>query len=375
MADSARHNIPELDGLRGVAILLVFMTHLVALSIARGAGGVDGVVRWVARFGWTGVDLFFVLSGFLITGILLDSKGQPHCWRNYAARRLLRIFPLYYGALILVLVVVPRVVHWNEPMYATLRANQWWYWTYLVNVLQVVKGGLATPLNTSHFWSLCIEEQFYLVWPLVVLSASRPTLLKVAAAACVFGLFFRFGLVRSTLAPWDAYVLTPGRLDGLMAGGALAVAAREGGLERLRVAAKPMLTASAALMVGLALWRGMEYEDPVIAVAGFPLLALVFGSLLVLAVTSEGALGRVLRTRQLRSWGKYSYGLYVIHYPLLGAVNYKFGGRLDGLTWGASHLPGVVVRILVVIPLSYGLAWCSYHLYEKRFLGLKRYFV
>jgi len=375
MSAPPRRIIPELDGLRGIAILLVFLTHFVALQLPIDARGVDGAVRWVARFGWTGVDLFFVLSGFLITGILLDTKGEPGYWRNYAARRCLRIFPLYYGALVLVLLVLPRVVHWDDSRYAILQANQAWYWTYLVNFMEVIKGPGSAALNTSHFWSLCIEEQFYLVWPLVVLAASRRALLWIAAAACVGGLAFRWWLVRTPLDPQAAYVLTPGRLDGLMLGAALAVAARQGGLERWQGTARRLFAGSATLVVALAGWRGMEYRDPVMAVAGFPLIAVAFGSLLVLALTTQGRFARLLRTPHLGAWGRYSYGLYLMHYPLLGAIEQKLGAPLARLTWKGSHLPAVGVICGIGIPLAFGMAWCSYHFYEKRFLALKRFFV
>lgn len=370
----ARRTVPELDGLRGIAILLVFLTHFIAMQIPAQASGVDGATRWIARFGWTGVDLFFVLSGFLITGILLDTREKTHYWRNYAARRCLRIFPLYYGALVLVMVVLPIATRWTEPQFQTLRENQVWYWTYTVNFLQVIKGVSATPLNTSHFWSLCIEEQFYLVWPLVVLLCSPRAILRIAAGAIAFGLPFRWWVIHTFSDPTAAYVLTPGRLDGLMIGAALAVASRSGGLSRWRPLAARVGAVSASLVVGIALWRGMEYADPVMAQWGFPLIAVAYGSLLVLGVTSSGVLSRVLSLRHLRSWGKYSYGLYLIHYPLLGALEDKLGGRLSGLVWGGSRLPGIVVLCSIGVPLAYCLAWLSYHVYERRFLALKRYF-
>jgi len=369
-----RRNIPELDGIRGLAILLVFLTHFIAIELPEHGVAVDNAVRWVARFGWSGVDLFFVLSGFLITGILLDTKGQPNYWRNYAARRCLRIFPLYYGALVLVIIVLPAATHWGYPPLATLREHQAWYWTYTVNFLEVIKGRAAAPLNTSHFWSLCIEEQFYLLWPLVVLFSSPRAILRIAAGACLFGVAFRWWIVRAPLDPASAYVLTPGRLDGLMIGAALAVQRRAGGLERLRPLAIRVVAVGAALVIGIALWRGMEYEDPVMAVAGFPLIALTFGAFLVLGLTSPGPLSRFLSLGPLRSWGKYSYGLYLIHYPLIGVLDLKLAPRLAGLAWHGSQLPVVVVFCAVGVPLCYGVAWLSYHLYEKRFLALKRHF-
>ena len=366
--------VPELDGLRGVAIVLVFLTHFVAAYLV-GAHGVDGAVYAVTRAGWTGVDLFFVLSGFLITGILLDTKGGEHCWRNFAAKRVLRIFPLYFGALFVAFVLVP-MLRWDEPQYATLRAGQLWYWTYLVNVLEVVRGPAATPLNTSHLWSLCIEEQFYLLWPMVVLFASRRRLPQVAGWTIAAGVPLRFLLAREA-GPIAAYVLTPGRLDGLMVGGIIAVAAREaGGLEGWRDAAARVLPAGLVALIGLGAWRGMSYEDGVVAVLGFPLLALVYGAALVLALTSDGPWTRALRSPPLRAWGKYSYGLYVLHYPLLWALDDKVGRRLASprLVVAGSHLPSVLLRGAIGVPLAFGLAWLSYQLYERRFLELKRHF-
>ena len=366
--------IPELDGFRGIAILLVFLSHFVAIYLV-GATGFDAGVYAVARFGWTGVDVFFVLSGFLITGILLDTKDAPHYWRNYAAKRCLRIFPLYFGVLLIAFVLVPRL-GWDEPQYATLRQNQLWYWTYLVNVLEVVKGPAATPLNTGHLWSLCIEEQFYVIWPFVVLVASRAGLVRIAAWTMALGLPIRMALVH-TLGPDAAYVLTPGRLDGLMMGAVVAVVARApGGLLRWRRVAIRVLAAGAVGLLVLAVWRGMEYRDPVVAVVGYPLLAMTHGALLVFSLTDHRGWAAVLRTAVLRQWGKYSYGLYLLHYPLLWALDDKLGGVFNdpGLLIAGSRLPGVLLRSAVGVPLAFGIAWVSYQLFEQRFLVLKRHF-
>jgi peptidoglycan/LPS O-acetylase OafA/YrhL len=376
---SAAH-VPMLDGLRGVAILLVFLTHAVALPL-HPATRLDAVAREVARVGWSGVDLFFVLSGFLITGILLDTKGQARWWPNFFARRALRIFPLYYGVLILLFLVLPHVVHWSEPAFATLQAHQAWYWAYLVNVLDAVTKGDGVPLNTSHLWSLSIEEQFYLVWPLVVWLCRPRTLLHVAAIAMLAGIAFRLWLVLAD--PFhdaaSAYVLTPGRLDGLMTGAALAVLARmPGGLGRFRRAA-PWIAGGGALALAVtAIARGgFEYTDAVLSVAGFPVIAVVYGALLVAALDAAptSPLARILDNRSLGRWGKYSYGLYVIHYPLIGALARKLSFYQRGTAWlGGSRLPLVLAFAGLAGTLSYAMAWASYHLYEKRFLALKRYF-
>lgn len=152
-------NMPTLEGLRGLAILTV-MVHNVGIP-----GGVDPdgpvtkLLRLLVNSGWVGVQLFFVLSGFLITGILVDEKGRPHQFRNFYMRRTLRIFPLYYFTLALMLWLAPALGYapaWLEQD----RAHQIWYWTYTENwawpLIQIGNG-------LGHFWSLAVEEQFYLV--------------------------------------------------------------------------------------------------------------------------------------------------------------------------------------------------------------------
>ncbi|HEV2751156.1 MAG TPA: acyltransferase [Gemmatimonadales bacterium] len=385
MSDNTRsvaptgHHLPALDGLRGVAILLVFLTHAVALPLEP-VTAVDAAIRSVTRLGWTGVDLFFVLSGFLITGILLDTKGQPRWWLNFAARRGLRIFPLYYGALVFLFILLPHLTHWSDPAYATLRANQAWYWTYTVNFLSAASHGSGTPLNTGHFWSLSIEEQYYLIWPLIVARCGPRVLLRVAVLSGIAGLLFRLAIVLHD--PSNAvatFVLTPGRLDGLMTGGALAVLARApDGLASLQKGAVAVLWVGCSVLGALSVWRGgLTYQDPVVAVTAYPVIALVFGSLLVVALSSApgSVVARVLSSASLRSWGKYSYGLYLIHYPVLGALESKWQGYRHGVAaLDGSPLPGVLLLAAVAAVASYALARLSYGVYESRFLDLKRYF-
>lgn len=372
-------HLPVFDGLRGIAILLVLLTHAVALSLEP-ITQLDRVVRSLARVGWTGVDLFFVLSGFLITGILLDTRGRPRWWRNFFARRTLRIFPLYYGALAFLFVLLPRLTRWSEPDFMMLQDNQAWFWGHAVNVLMAITGGHGAPLNTSHFWSLSIEEQFYLFWPFVVWLCSTRGLLRLAAIIMVAGIAFRLWLVLAD--PFHnaaaGYVLTPGRLDGLMTGAVLAVVARERGLARLQGMVPWAAGAGIAVLVTIAISRGgFEYRDAVMSVVGFPAIALVYGAALVAALTAPAThpITRALSGGVLGRLGKYSYGLYVFHYPILGALEWKFGFSHFGAGWlGGSRLPAVLGFALLGTALSYGIAWLSYNTYERQFLALKRYF-
>jgi peptidoglycan/LPS O-acetylase OafA/YrhL len=157
------NHIPALDGLRGIAILSVMLLHFTN-AIAALPGSPTSAARSVFGWGWTGVDLFFVLSGFLITGILLDSKGHPLYFRSFYARRALRIFPLYYAALFLFF-VVPRAIPSVPATYSFAWHDQRWFWFYLGNFHPL---GPDAKQFIGQFWSLAIEEQFYLVWPLLI---------------------------------------------------------------------------------------------------------------------------------------------------------------------------------------------------------------
>src|SRR5262245_51702744 len=223
-----------LDGLRAVAILAVILLH---------AG--------IWRAGGIGVDLFFVLSGFLITGILLDAKASAPVWRKYLwpfyVRRALRIFPVAFAAMSLFFLVAPIFNLWP----ATAFREQIWFWTYLSNWYSGTRS--YASMHLQHFWSLAIEEQFYFVWPLVVWRCSRSTVKRISGASVIL-----VPLLRILVTAWHvpastavaAFAPTVPRFDGLAAGAWLAAAAREpGGLLRFR------RVAWVALPVGLILIR------------------------------------------------------------------------------------------------------------------------
>lgn len=221
--ESPRVHIPALDGLRGLAILVVMVGHFMAS--VHSTTRVTWVVRQTTDAGWIGVDLFFVLSGFLITGILLDAKGDRHYFRNFYARRTLRIFPLYYGVLLLTCVVLPLL--FDKPVYR----KQGWLWAYAQNVYPLLRHrpfSMPSQLGFqfSHFWSLAVEEHFYLVWPLVVLVANRKCLLRIAAGLIVVAAGLRLTFLACD-APWELlYKTTFLRMDALAAGAWVAVAVR-----------------------------------------------------------------------------------------------------------------------------------------------------
>jgi peptidoglycan/LPS O-acetylase OafA/YrhL len=365
-------HVPALDGLRGVAVLLVLAFHLAHLD---GAAGLPArALLGATRFGWSGVDLFFVLSGFLITGILLDAKGAPGYFRSFYVRRALRIFPLYYAYL--------AVLFWAVPRLAPVGAvdvhpgSQAWMWTYLSNVLFAREGGFHASPYAGHFWSLAVEEQFYLAWPLAVWLFPRRWLAAVALALVGGAFALRLGIHRTTFNATAAYVLTPARADALAVGALVAIGLRTPGApERMRRAAPWALAASAAAVAALWWARGSFFGgDPSVQVWGFGPLALGYAAVLVLALPAAGGpsrLGRALSAGWLRSAGRYSYGLYVLHYPIfLGLEALGVSSAVLASSLG-SELLGILAFAAIGGGASIAGALLSWHLIEKRFLALK----
>jgi len=368
-------HIPALDGLRGLAIVLVMLGHFTHFDGMPPVVTVDRMVKTVAGVGWVGVDLFFVLSGFLITGILYDSKGGAHYFRNFFARRVLRIFPVYYACLFIFLILLPHLFPSDLGFHA-LRKDAFWYWTYLANY-QIAHVGFPSFPVLGHFWSLAIEEQFYLVWPAVVLLSTRSDLIRICRMCIVGAFVLRVAFVLGDYGE-AAYVLTPARMDSLAVGAYLALAARgPGGLTRVAQLARPTTITIGAVLVALFFWRGgIAPWDPIMKTIGHTLLAFFFGALLVLTLVSppKTITGRIFASSQLSFFGRYSYALYVFHAPILF---FNLGSFLP-LDLVPTVFGSLLLKKLVFVTsatlISIAIALASWHLYEKQFLKLKRFF-
>ena len=373
---SSGAHVLALDGLRGLAILLVLFRHTSwRMEPVTDAGM---ALYGAMRLGWIGVDLFFVLSGFLITGILVDSKGGDHYFRNFYVRRSLRIFPLYYAFLAGFFLLLPLLTSAEASGLQTLRENQPWLWGYLTNVLVSIEGTQAAPLGMTHLWSLAVEEQFYLVWPAVVLWCDRRRLISVCVWMGVAALAVRVAVV-ATQGGGDVagYMLTPARMDTLAFGALLALWIRD---PRARAHlfrwARPVSAALAgALLLLMVSHRGLPQLGAGIQTVGYTLIALLSSALLamVLAAPDRSPLRRLFETGWLRSLGKYSYGMYVFHYPLLILAARHVGFSEVPALWG-SKIPTQLLITAGVAAASFVLAWASWHLFEKHFLKLKRFF-
>lgn len=358
--DGGEERIGALDGLRALAITLVFLRHFVVGGDAN--RGIRSVFFKVADAGWMGVDLFFVLSGFLITGILLRSVDAPHRFRNFYVRRALRIFPLYYVALFIVFVVVPLF----ECQWLPFR-QQLPYWLYVANFR--TNDAASACIQVGHFWSLAIEEQYYALWPAVVLLTSQRTARRACAFLLLLGLIDRACLVASN-ADWRAYYWTMARMDGLASGSYLALAWVTPRLrERVIRLSIPAALVSGSVIAGL-VWRGrldMTFDrNPTIgSVVGrmtIPLLLAVFFSALVVLGVKGGRLTKVLDTSLSRSIARYSYGLYVWHLIVFNAVFSRVGAF------------GIWQRAAIATIVTAAAAITSFHLLEAPMLSFKRFF-
>jgi peptidoglycan/LPS O-acetylase OafA/YrhL len=369
LTSSGDGRIPALDGIRGFAILLVMLLHFADRSQA--IGFVNRVYTQLTGVGWIGVDLFFVLSGYLITGLLLDSRKSAGYFKNFYARRTLRIFPLYYACLVVWIVFAPLL----DPSSAVrkealtvMSQDQLWYWTYLSNW----KMGLENqwpPMGISVYWSLAIEEQFYLVWPAVVLLSGTRGLRWVCVTIIVAAFSIRTMQVAAGASPLLVYVGTFSRMDGLAAGALVSIFLRDP-IERewSQRFAPWLLMLGVALLAGIWIWIGMFSEyHPLMQTVGFTALVLTFGSLIVEAVTPESRVGVVFRARALRFFGKYSYAMYLFHETL----TLEIVPRLPQQWILPGEMGAQITRLVVSMSATITLAWLSWHLVEKRFLALK----
>lgn len=365
----SRAHVPSLDGVRGIAILLVMAYHF---SNSLSSFGFGGPILGFFRIGWCGVDVFFALSGFLITGILLDTKASPAYFGNFYARRILRIFPLYYGALLVVFLIrlaLPDAGIWGSHDGLLSPGSLLWPVLYLQNVAMTLQGPAVTGV-TTHYWSLAVEEHFYIIWPLLVWLGTRRQVVVLALGAALFSVLAR-GLLWLYGADLDAVVaLTPLRMDGLATGAIASVAIRTYSAGLVAQRAWFAFLTSGTLLIGLiALRHTTSQMDPAIWILAYPLVAITTTTGLLVAM-GEGLVQRLASISPLRWFGKYSFGLYVWH-PIIGMLLLHSHVALVPRGTGKSI---VLLAALTTLALDLLVAWLSYNLWEKHFLDLKRHF-
>lgn len=330
---------PELDGLRGLAVLLVICYHVFQLGI-----------------GWMGVDLFFVLSGFLITSILLDTKANANYFSSFFIKRFLRIFPLYFAVLI---------VYFTPYLLAagTAKATDSVpYFLYVQNIVFSLRN--AWPVNylapLNHFWSLAIEEQFYCLFPVLIYFVPRKylTVLFLLSIASSIACRYYFWSIQNPVA---TYAFSLCRSDGLVIGATAALFVRR--FTHLHLG---MMVPVVLLFLGQ-MTIGVHFDHPWYQLVGYTVNALFFAVLLLVSLSGLPVVKRVLAHPVLRHFGKYSYGLYVFHHIYFSQFEF-YVQRM-----GISHSTYIVVLLTLVA--TYITARLSYALFEQPILAYKDKFV
>ena len=349
--------IPELDGIRGTAILTILIYHWLILE---GAAILPERLETVGSFGWSGVDLFFVLSGFLIGGILLDARRATNYFKVFYVRRLYRILPLY-GALCLLSIAV---------FYAHLSTHAWlfeekipWYayCTFGQN-FWMAKYNAMSSRQLDATWSLAVEEQFYLTLPLLIRFVKERYLPYVLLAGIVLAPILRCALwlALDPIQQFTAtYVLAPCRMDALLLGVLAAWALRREAGWQWFVAHRLLLSAAAlGLGIGYVLMIHKRWGLGSFAQAsfGFTWIALFDLSLLLLAVTHKpGFVSRIFRLRLLTELGILAYGLYLFHQPMLGLL-YGLWGKKSPKLVGTAQM-GVTSLAAMFLIVFARLSW------------------
>lgn len=366
--------MPVLNGYRGIAILLVFLFHCISDIAGESAESVNSIYRDIMKLGWCGVDAFFVLSGFLITGILLDTRENHNFFRDFYAKRMLRIFPLYYIFLGIFIGVIHPLIRSYE-YENNLDTSQIWYWFYLENWIWIFQVFDIGPL--VHLWSLALEEQFYLIYPVLIYFLPHRLLSWFLGIVIVSALLIRsWLLLTNSLTHHLAqiiYVNPLCRVDTLAIGSAIALWMRSAVILPRLLWISPIVAIASGMSLTIIIitQRGLEPFNPVVQSVGFSLLAIFFGSVLILSITqSENSLlVRVLSWQPLNELGKISYGFYVYHFSILWMLTDRIYEYI-----GKSFILGHLANIFGCGGLTLMISLLSWYCLEQPILRLKTYF-
>jgi peptidoglycan/LPS O-acetylase OafA/YrhL len=349
-----QREMPGLDALRGVAVLAVVFLHGIKLTpqlALRVTGGVTTIGNIVSA-GWLGVTLFFVLSGFLITGILLDTRSRTNYWQSFYVRRMLRILPLYLVTLLL----CKLLLHVS--------------WTYIGLCLLFVANFVELRMASyGPLWSLAVEEQFYLFWPLLVRRLTPRALTVLCLTSILLSPWLR--LLASHYSLGDPYDATWLITDNLLLGAFLALFLRSRFSTPRNVTLLTAVLGILAMVIGVLCVHGHALSRNTAAGRAFqtePFL-LFFGMLLMLSLRYGGHPLVVRITAPLRFYGYISYGLYLSHWIVFDLIAYQIIGRRPPVA--LLTLPGLFLRFAVSLAVATLIAWLSRRYFEEPFLRLK----
>lgn len=353
MSSTARplNRVPQLDGIRGFAVAAVVFVHLSPmLEFSAGKSLLNIALYHIFHVGWLGVDIFFVLSGFLITGIILKSRHKPNFWTVFYARRGFRILPAFFAVLAATVFVAHFFAAEAKVSSSFILAAVFFManWTIVTST--------ESPL-LSHLWSLAIEEQFYFLWPHAAKRLSNSTLLKFALSLAVACELLRIVLVVLHINAYVIYKITPTRTDGLSIGAALAIGIALPSAHRFLADYWRRIAVSAATLLVIAflvLRAGLFEFNPWSQVMAIPAVAVLTAMLIFGAMESTlpAGLAWFFSLPFMTYLGRRSYALYLIHVPVLVIVEAsRRNGRLHRLPPG-----GAVNSLLMILAVAVCLA-------------------
>jgi peptidoglycan/LPS O-acetylase OafA/YrhL len=342
----------NLDGVRAIAVFMVMIFHF-CIDVHK----TDPIIRLISKvavLGKTGVELFFVLSGFLITRILLSTKNESTYFKNFYVRRILRIMPLYYLFLLIYYFVSPLVF---TPPQQVPFSQQIYFYTYLQNVAFTFHWKTEGPF---HYWSLAVEEHFYLFWPLVIYFTNPKTLYKIIGLIIVAAFALRIYMVSLH---YPVHIFTFTRFDSLAFGALLALIETDHWITA-KNSIKFLLLAATALVPLAMVLIYLKDDSGTGQVVKFFLLPLFYFSLVgyVLCIPQTHFVNRLLKLKFLAYTGKISFGLYVFHIFCYALANRYFPTK---------YWP---IQLATGLSLAYIVASFSFYFFESNFLKLKKYF-
>lgn len=348
-----RGRIPELDGLRAIAVTLVFLNHASPISSIP-------QLRFITEIGWVGVDVFFVISGFLIAGMLFDAPRENY-FRNFYIRRSLRILPLYYTVLVATLL---SMLLWHQGSSYQQMLGGWgspaWLFGFLGNV-KTASSDVSPPWAFVPMWSLHVEEQFYLLFPPIVKYVDRRMLYRLLLAALIVAPLSRVAVY--AFAPDKRlieYIVLPCRLEGLAFGALIALRLRTGPVRVRKLSLAVATAALSVLAVAVFVLGGRRFDSPLERTLGYTLFSAAGAGLILWIILFRGTRATdTLNYRPLQYLGRISFGLYLLQTPLASALA-AFG-----------YSPRTLHGSLALAALCVALASLSWFIMERPILSLK----
>ena len=348
--------------MRGIAILLVVFYHNF------------GFIKYFF-FGWLGVDLFFVLSGFQITDILLRTVNKPGYFKNFYTKRVLRIFPLYYLSLVIFLIILPSIKGFPLDLSFYID-HQWWFWTYLQNWFLIFHNVGYTTTAIQHYWSLAVEEQFYIVWPVVIFLIRKPRILLAIAGlllVAVIGVrLYMWTIQIKDLNYFGLYTYT--RIDGICIGSMLAIFQYMRSRFINKYFTGLILLLAAMNFVFYFINKEFNFTYPYLAIVGYTTFAMLFAIVVHEVIQGNNKfLNFLLNIKVLKFFGRISYGFYIFHWPVYLILYDWVDKRMRQMVSLSENNLAIVVSILLTIT-GVLISIISFYTFERYFLKKKKAF-